>query len=77
MPLYEFKDKVTGEVTEKIFSFASREEYLKENTNLEIVIGLPGLISMHGSALNKTSGDWKDLLKRVKKGSGKGNTVNT
>jgi len=77
MPLYEFKDKVTGEVTEKMCSFSAREEYLKDNTNLEVVMGCPKLISMQGSALGKTSGDWKDLIKRVKKGSGRGNTINS
>ena len=27
--------------------------------------------------LSKTSDGWKDVLKKIKKGSGKGNTINT
>ena len=30
-----------------------------------------------GNVINQTSGDWKDLMKKIKKGSGKGNNIKT
>jgi hypothetical protein len=76
MPIYEFRDTITNETFERIFSLSVREEFLKDNPQLVPVIGTPGIISMHGSAIGKTSDGWKDLLKSAKKGSGKGNTIN-
>jgi hypothetical protein len=35
----------------------------------------PALITHTGNVINKTSGDWKNLMKNIKKGSGKGNTI--
>jgi hypothetical protein len=45
MPTYDFKNKETGELTEKFFtSFSKREEYLAENPHLEPVIGAAAII---------------------------------
>jgi len=35
----------------------------------------PSLVTHTGNVINKTSGDWKNLMDNIKKGSGKGNTV--
>jgi hypothetical protein len=40
-------------------------------------IGAPALISATGNIINKTSGDWKQHLKNIEKGSGKGTTIKT
>lgn len=39
-------------------------------------IGAPKIVRDQGSILGKTSQGWKDLVKHIKKGSGKGNTIN-
>lgn len=41
MPTYTFKNKETGEVFEKFMSIAAREDYLKDNPNIETMIGSP------------------------------------
>jgi len=74
MPSYTFKNKETGEVTDEFCSLAERQEKL-DSGKYEQIIGRPKIISMRGDAISKTSGDYRDLLKRIKKGAGKGNTI--
>ena len=50
------------------------QDYLKKHNCIK-VLKFPGVISHHGSLLSKTDGGWKDNLKRIKKASGKGNTI--
>jgi len=38
MPTYSFRNKTTGEVTDKFMSYASREQYLQDNPDLEVCI---------------------------------------
>ena len=35
----------------------------------------PGIVSGQGSLLSKTDNGWKDNLRRIKAGSGRGNTI--
>ena len=44
---------------------------------MEQVLGTPGFVSLTGNVINKTSGDCKDLMKNIKKGSGRSNTIKT
>jgi len=74
MPSYTFRNKETGEVTDEFCSLAERQEKL-DSGKYEQIIGRPEIISMRGDAISKTSGDYRDLLKRIKKGAGKGNTI--
>ena len=39
--------------------------------------GTADMVTHTDGILSKTSGDWRDLLKRVKKGSGRANSVKT
>ena len=80
MPIYEFKDKETGEVSEKIMSLSQYDDYLKENPNLERYYSpasSPGLISDSKSPLTRAGTEWRNHLDRMKKGSGRGNTIKT
>jgi hypothetical protein len=45
MPTYTFKNTETEEIYDKIMSWNSREEYLKENPNLEVIIGAPVMVT--------------------------------
>lgn len=49
---------------------------LNENPNLKQGLSTPNFVTQTGNTISKTSTDWRDLLKKVKKGSGKGNTIN-
>jgi len=35
MPTYEFKNKETGEISERVFSYLKLDSFLEENPNLE------------------------------------------
>jgi len=77
MPIYTLRNKDTGETQERQMSISSKEALIEEGEFEQIHTELASIVSSRGSTLGQTSGDWKDLLKRTKKGSGKGNTINT
>ena len=77
MPTYTFRNKKTDESHDKFMSWSDSQKYLEENPDLERVISAPATINHTGNVINKTSGDWKDLMKNIKKGSGSGNTIKT
>jgi hypothetical protein len=66
MPLYEFKNKETGELTEKFMSFSSREEYLEQNPNMEVVIsGGNPLIDPVRLGIKRPDAGFKEVLQRI------------
>lgn len=65
MPLYEFRNKETDERFEKFMSISSREDYLKENPNIEPVIGLPPLIDPVRLGVHKADQGFKEVLQRI------------
>ena len=77
MPTYTLRNKETGEVQDKLMSFSEREAILEEGLFEQIHTGTPVIVSGVGENISKTSGDWKDLMKSIKKGSGYRNTVVT
>ena len=76
MPTYDMKHIETGETKTVVVSIDTMMEMKKEGW-VVVHNTVPPIVSMHGSTLGKTSGDWKDHLKRIKKHSGRGNTINT
>lgn len=66
MPLYTFRNKETGEVKDMMLSVSSMQE-LTEQGEWEQIIGAPNMVSHTGNMVNKTSSDWKDHLKNIKK----------
>lgn len=75
MPTYNMKHKKTGEVTTMILSLSEREALLETGEYIQ-ELSTPGFVSMPGGTLSRTSSDWKDLLKTIKKGSGRNNSIN-
>jgi hypothetical protein len=76
MPTYVLKNKETEEHFEVFCTYDDLQNILKEDESLSHVIQAPNMVTMVGSTIGKTSDGWKDLLKSIKKGSGRGNTVN-
>jgi len=76
MPTYSMKNKETGEVEEMYLTLQEREDILSTG-EYEQMLSTASFISQHGSTISKTSGDWKDLLKKIKKGSGSGSSINS
>ena len=77
MPTYDIKNSETGEEKEVIMSYDSLQVYLDTNPEWKQVHKSASTIVTHtGSILGKTSDGWKDVLKSVKKASGRKNTIN-
>jgi len=65
MPLYDFKNKDTGEVFEKMMSISAKEEYLAANPNIEPVLGANMLIDPVRLGVRKTDQGFKEVLQRI------------
>ena len=77
MPSYTLEHKETGERKDVVCSIAEMTRLTdKETGEYKNIIGAPMLVTHVGSVAGKTSGDWKDLLKKIKKGSAKDSTIN-
>ena len=65
MPLYDFKDTETGEITTKLMSISSREEFLESNPNMVgVITTAPSLVSGVNSQAKQDSG-WQENLSRI------------
>jgi len=69
----------TGEVEEFFISNTKKEEMIGsgEWKQVHLTVARDNIVTATNGMLGKTSGDWRDLLKRVKKGSGRGDTIKT
>lgn len=77
MPTYILRHKETGEEKEVFMSISE----MKRQTDPEAgeytnVIKSPRLITHTDSIIGKTSGDWRDLLKKINKNAGSKSKVN-
>jgi len=77
MPTYDLKHVPTGEVDEHFVSIGTMEEMVGSGEYEIVHKGTADLVTHTGNILSNTSGDWRDLLKRVKKGSGRDNSIKT
>lgn len=77
MPTYTFKNTDTGEVFDKFLKISELDEYSESNPHLEKVIHAPNLISGVKSARQIAGSEWNNHLDRIKKGSGRDNTIKT
>lgn len=66
MPTYTFRNKETGEQYEKFMGISAREEYLKENPQLETIItGAPMTIDPVRLGVTKSDAGFKEVLQRI------------
>ena len=69
MPTYEFKNKDTGEVFEKIMSYDSKVKYLEENPNIQSYYSTMNIDHDGGkSVLSRAGSGWKEVQDRIKSG---------
>jgi len=67
MPIYNFLDKKTNEVTEKRMSIKEMEEFLDSNTDFEIHHGQPPTIGdTVRLGLKKPDDGFRDILRNIK-----------
>lgn len=66
MPIYDFRNKDTGEVVTKMMSIASKPGFLEENPALEQVILSAPPLATGGKSIERMAGhEWNDVLKNV------------
>jgi hypothetical protein len=68
MPLYDIINKKTGEDVETVFmSWASLQEYLKDNPENVQKVGAPAIVSKGTQgALQKAGDGWKEVQDKIK-----------
>lgn len=64
MPMYEFRNKTTGEQWEEFLSFSGREEKLKD-PNIEQVVSAPAIVSGIGGVTHKNDSGFGDMMSRI------------
>jgi len=66
MPTYAFRNKETGEVTEKFMSISAREEYLNQNPQLESMVnGAPMICDPVRVGARKMDTGFKEVLQKI------------
>ena len=65
MPTYVFRNKDTGEVTEKIMKIAELDPYREANPNLETIIHAPMICDPVRVGARKTDSGFKEVLQKI------------
>ena len=75
MPTYLIKNTETDTEEEVFMSYGTLQEYLSINPHLKQVHKSSHIVGGVRDVFSRTDDGWKDVIKSIKKGSGKGNTV--
>lgn len=76
MPVYQFRNKETGGITEQILSIAKMEAFLIDNPCMEIYhSAAPAIGDTVRLGMRKPDASFRDLLGHMKKGN-RGSTIN-
>ena len=78
MPKYEFKNIETGEIAEVTLRISDYDVWKKDNPQWERYHSsgsAPKIVSGVKSSMTMAGKDWEDHLTRIKKSSGKDNTI--
>ena len=77
MPIYTLKDVKTLHEWDVNCSHEELQTILDEMPDVKQVLKFPAMVTQAGSTLSKTSGDWRDLLKKIDKNAGRKSKVHT
>jgi hypothetical protein len=80
MPNYNFRHRETGETQEVFLRISELDAWKEDNPDWESYFpsgSAPAMVSQSKSTLSQAGDGWKDLLNRVKEGSGQNNTIKT
>jgi hypothetical protein len=64
MPIYQFRNKTTGEEWEEFLSFSGREDKLKD-PEIEQVVTAPAIISGIAGVTHKNDSGFGDMMSRI------------
>ena len=77
MPTYDLRNTSTGEVEEYFVSISKMQEMIQSGEYEMVHKSSGGFISENGDIFHKMPSGYNDLLKSIKKGSGRSNTIKT
>jgi hypothetical protein len=73
MPTYTFRDKDTEEIFDKIMSWDSRQKFLEENPNLEVIMGAPAMGDPVRLGVRRNDDGFKEVLSKISAANYKSN----
>ena len=77
MPTYNFRHRETGEIIEKLFKIADREEFLEQNPQYEsVILSAPSLGDPVRLGLRKPDNGFREVLAKAKEAHPRGD-INT
>lgn len=76
MPVYTIRNNDTEEYTEVTMSYAQFKEFLQGNPEYSQVFKMPATVTGRMSTHRMAGEGWQDVLKKVKKASGKDAKIN-
>jgi hypothetical protein len=66
MPIYNFRNKETGEEFEKLMSISAREQYLLDNPHIEKMLsGAPVMMDPVRAGVKKVDSGFKEVLHKI------------
>jgi hypothetical protein len=65
MPTYDFKNTVTGEIITRVMKISEREEFLKENPELETYISSITIGDPVRLGVRKIDNGFKEVLQKI------------
>lgn len=76
MPTYTFRNKNTGEVFDKLMSYASRQDYLEQNPELEVVMGSFAMGDPVRLGVRRNDDGFREVLSKIGAANYKSNLSN-
>ena len=73
MPTYTFRNTKTDEVFDKIMSWNSRQDYLAENPDLEVIIGAPAMGDSVRLGVRRVDDGFREVLSKISSANYKSN----
>lgn len=77
MPIYNLKRISTSEEFEVHMTWDELQDTLKEDSDLYQMLSTPKFVTDTKGTLSRAGSGWREHLGRIKKNSGRGNTIKT
>jgi len=76
MPIYQYKNEDTGEISDHFMSIASMQQFDIDNPHMKKIIHAPAIGDSARLGIKKTPDSFNDMLKDIKKNNA-GSTIET
>jgi hypothetical protein len=76
MPVYTLRNDVTEQIMDVNMSYKDLQDFLHGNPEYSQIFKMPATVTGRMSTHRMAGEGWQDVLKKVKKNSGKDNKIN-